>query len=225
MIRGMSPHDVRVVEIQVRLVAEEAMPVVRLGLRVPGPVGTLGVAEDDPRPRVALRGVTPDVVVALGRAGRGAPRRLEPGVGVGGVIENQLGDDPQVTPVRLAHEGAELRPRAVLRVDVAVVGDVVAVVAPRGGVERQQPQCVDAEVLDVVELARQAGEVAAAVVVAVEEGADVHLVDDRILEPQGIAIHGLSASRDHAPASFILRVASILGVASASPRRAAAAAG
>jgi hypothetical protein len=35
--------------------------------------------------------------------------------------------------------------RAVARVDAAVVGDVVAVVAERRGVHRQQPQAVDAE--------------------------------------------------------------------------------
>ena len=37
----------RVVEVEVRLVAEEAVPVVGLRLRVPGPVGPLGVGEDD----------------------------------------------------------------------------------------------------------------------------------------------------------------------------------
>ena len=44
--------------------------------------------------------------------------------------------------------------RAVGRVDLGVVGDVVAVVAQRRGIERQQPERGDAEVLQVVELAR-----------------------------------------------------------------------
>ena len=46
-------HDVehgvlhtRVVEIQIRLVAEEAVPVERTGLGVPGPVAGLGVMKD-----------------------------------------------------------------------------------------------------------------------------------------------------------------------------------
>ena len=42
-------QDLRVVEVQVRLVGIEAVPVVLLGYRVPGPVGLLGVDEDDPR--------------------------------------------------------------------------------------------------------------------------------------------------------------------------------
>ena len=192
------PQHVRVVEVQIRLVAEEAVPVVRLRLRVPGPVGRLGVAEDDAGTGIALRGIAPDVVVPLDRAGRGATRGLEPGMRVGGVIEDQLGDDPQVAPMRLAHEGAELGARSVGGVDVAVVGDVVTIIAPGRGVERQQPHGVDAQILDVLELARETGEISAAVIVAVEECAHMHFVDDGVLEPQRIPARALSALRLHA---------------------------
>ena len=61
--------------------------------------------------------------------------------------------------------------RAVVGMDVGVVGDVVAVVAQRRGIERQQPERGDAEVLQVVELLGQAAEVADAVAVAVVERA------------------------------------------------------
>ena len=88
--------------------------------------------------------------------------------------------------VRLGDEPLEVVQRAVARMDVLVVGDVVAVVAQRRRVERQQPERVDAELLQVVELLGQAGEVADAVVVAVEEGADVRLVDDGVLVPERI---------------------------------------
>ena len=85
--------------------------------------------------------------------------------------------------MRRPHEAAEVAQRAVGRIDAAVVGDVVAVVAQRGGVERQDPDRIDAELLHVVELLHQPGEVADAVVVAVEEGFDVQLIDDRVLVP------------------------------------------
>ena len=42
-------HDLRIVVVQVRLMGEEAVPVVLFGDRVPGPVGGLGVGEDDAR--------------------------------------------------------------------------------------------------------------------------------------------------------------------------------
>ena len=67
--------------------------------------------------------------------------------------------------MRLAHEMLEIAARSIERVDIPVVGDVVAVVAQRRRVERQQPDRVDAEVLDVVELVGQPAEVADAVVV------------------------------------------------------------
>jgi hypothetical protein len=74
--------------------------------------------------------------------------------------------------------------------DSAVVGDVVAVVAARAGVERQQPQGIDAQRSNVVESLDQTGEVADAVVVRVEEGLEVQLVDDRVLVPERVVAEG-----------------------------------
>ena len=56
-----------------------------------------------------------------------------------------------------------------LGVDGEEVADVVAAVAHGRGVEGQQPQAVDTEPLEVVELGPQPGQVADAVVVGVEE--------------------------------------------------------
>ena len=133
---------------------------------------------------ILLVGVGPDVEVARGRAGLGLPRALEPRMLVGGVVDHQLGDDAHAALVRGGDEVLHVGHRAVLGMDVAVVGDVVAVVAPRRGIERQQPDRVDAEIGDVVELGDQAGEVADAVVVGIEERLHVQLVDDRVLVPE-----------------------------------------
>ncbi len=70
----------------------------------------------------------------------------------------------------------------------AVVGDVVAVVAAGRGIERQQPQRGDAEVLQIAELFGQAGEIADPVIVAVGKGLDVELIDDGVLVPQLVAV-------------------------------------
>ena len=75
---------------------------------------------------------------------------------------------------------------AVVGVDREEVGDVVAAVAERRLVHRQEPDAVDAEPLEVVELLDQPAEVAGAVVVPVEEPADVDLVEDRGLEPERV---------------------------------------
>ncbi len=121
--------DARIVEVEIRLVREEAMPVIGLGFGVPGPVRFLGVGEDDARLRKARVGVAPDIPVARARVRRAAARAPEPGMLVGGVIDDQLGDDTQAAPLRLGDEAAEVLHRAERRIDRTVVGDVVAVVA------------------------------------------------------------------------------------------------
>ena len=105
---------------------------------------------------------------------------------VRGVIDHQLGDHAQIAAMRLANEGPEIAHPPVGRIDVLVVGDVVAVVAQRRGIERQQPQRGDAKILQIVELARQSLEIADAVVVRVEERLDVELIDDRVLVPERV---------------------------------------
>ena len=60
----------RIVEVQIRLMREEAMPVVRLGRLVPRPVRFFGIGEDDARFLVSLVVVGPHVHVALRRTRR-----------------------------------------------------------------------------------------------------------------------------------------------------------
>ncbi len=55
----------RVVEIEIRLMGEEAMPVVSVCGFIPGPVGLLGVCKDDARVLVFLVGIGPHIHVAL----------------------------------------------------------------------------------------------------------------------------------------------------------------
>ena len=176
-----------VVVVQVRLVREEAVPVVLPGHRVPRPVRRLGVDEDDPRVEVALVGVRPDVPVALRRV-RARARLLEPRVLVRGVVHDQVRDHAHPALVGRLDERPEVVHRPVVLVDHEEVGDVVAAVPQRRDVHRQQPDAVDPEPLEVVELLDQPPEVARAVVVAVEEAADVDLVEDRALEPQRVRL-------------------------------------
>jgi hypothetical protein len=106
----------------------------------------------------------------------------------GGVVYDQVGDHPHSTLVCCLDEGPEVLDVAIVGVDRLVVGDVVAAVAQRARVHRQQPDAVDPEPLEVVELLDQAAEVAGAVVVAVEEPAQVNLIEDGGLEPERVRL-------------------------------------
>ena len=180
------PEHLRVLEVEVRLVAEEPVPVVLLRLRIPGPVRLLGVGEDDAGVPVLLVGVAPDVERALRRAGRRAARALEPGVLVGGVVHHELDEHADPARVRRRDQLAEVLHRPVVGVDAPVVGDVVAVVLERRREERQEPQAGDAEVLEVVELLHEPAQIADAVAVRVVERLHVRLVDDGVLVPERI---------------------------------------
>ena len=104
------------------------------------------------------------------------------------MVHDEVGDHADAALVGGLDERADVVDRPVVGVDVVEVGDVVAAVAQRRRVHRQQPDAVDAEPLQVVELLGQAAEVARAVAVAVEEAAQVDLVEDRGLEPQRVGL-------------------------------------
>ena len=78
----------------------------------------------------------------------------------------------------------EVVERAVVGMDRTVVGDVVAVVAQRRREERHQPDGVDAQVLQIIELLRQPAKIADAVAIAVVQRAHVHLINDRVFVPE-----------------------------------------
>src|SRR5205814_4051627 len=96
----------------------------------PSTVRLLRVGEDDARLLVSVRRVAPDVPVALQRVGRGAGL-LEPGVLVGGVVDDKVCDDAYAARVCGFEESAELFERAVVGQYLVVVCDVVAAVAQR----------------------------------------------------------------------------------------------
>ena len=89
--------------------------------------------------------------------------------------------------MRLAQEDLEITERAVRGMYVGIVRDIVAIVLPRRRTEWKNPNRRNAEVLDVVELLRQTGKVAHPVIHRVVERPDVHLIDDRVFEPEGVA--------------------------------------
>ena len=179
----------RVVEIQVGLMGEEAMPVVLARDGVEGPVRFLGVDEDDARAGVLLVAVAPDVVVPLRRMFRRPPGPLKPWMLIRCVVDDELGQHADAPPVRLIDEAAEIVERSVDRVDRCVVRNVIPIVFERRRIERKQPQARNAEVFEVRQLLRQAGDIADAVAIAVVEGTYVYFVDECVFVPKGVRVH------------------------------------
>ena len=121
-----------------------------------------GIEKNDAGAAVLGIGVAPHVPVAARIIPRTA-RLLKPRMLIGGVIQHHLDDHPDAALVRRVQKSLEIFQSAVDGVDGGVIGNVVAVVAQRRGKKRHQPDGVDAEVLEVVELLREALEVTDAV--------------------------------------------------------------
>src|SRR6266487_4582892 len=107
----------------------------------------------------------------------------EPRVLDRGVTGDHVEQDAEAALVRRGDELVEVLERAELGVDRGVVRDVVAEVGERGGIDRREPEGVDAEPDQVVEPLDDPAQIADAVAVRVLERARVDLVDDRVLPP------------------------------------------
>ena len=105
---------------------------------------------------------------------------------VGGMVDDQFGDDAQAALLRLDDEALEVLHCTEVGMHRAVIGDVVTVIATGRRIKRHQPQRRDAQFLQIIELLGEADEIADSVLVAVRERLDVKLVDDRVLVPQRI---------------------------------------
>ena len=138
--------------IQVRLVRKEPVPVIGPRHGVPGPVRGLHILEDDPRLLVLVGRAAPDVEPSPPAVGRRPPRALKPLVLIRGVVQDQFSDDSQPAPMRLPQEDLEVPQRAILGVNLAIVGDVIPVILERGRVKRQQPHRRHPQVFQVVQL-------------------------------------------------------------------------
>ena len=158
------------------------MPVVLAAHWVKGPVGILGIDENDACFRIERGVIIPHVVIAVG-AVRILPRLLEPGVRVGGVVNNNVGDDADTTLVSVVDEFHKIINGAELRQNLAEITDVIAAVTQRGIVERWQPDEVDTQPLKVIKFFRYPLERTGTGALGVIESAGQHFVKDRILVP------------------------------------------
>ena len=108
------------------------------------------------------------------------------------VVGDEVDNDPQTQGVSIADKLIDVSERAELRVHVAIVADVIARVRLRRGVERVQPDRVDAQVAKIRQPGPDAGQVPDPIAVRVREATDIDLVDHRVPPPRGARPGGRS---------------------------------
>ena len=133
-----------------------------------------------------LVGIAPYVEVALRRIRGSLTRRLEPWMLIGCVIHDELDHHLQVAVVSGLKKCPKIVDRAIHRVNVQVIGYVIAVILERRGEKRQQPQASDAQILQIIQFLQQSRKIADSIRIAVLERADMQFIDDGILVPQRI---------------------------------------
>ena len=102
---------------------------------------------------------------------------------VGGVVDDQVDDDPHAPLARLQGQLGEVTQVTDPRVDAVVVGHVVTVVAPRRRMDRIEPQTCHTQPGQVIQAADQTRQIAASVTVGVREQVHLDAVDHRFLVP------------------------------------------
>ena len=134
-------------------------------------------------------------------------------MGVRRVVHDQVGDDPDPPAMSLLEQLDEVVHRAELGQHRTEIPDVVPAVAQRRVVERRQPQAIDAQPRQVVELLDQAAKITDAVVVGVVECSNQHLIEHRFLEPVVVDAQRLRMSEVVGLRFDQMAVGSVLGVA------------
>ena len=105
---------------------------------------------------------------------------------VAAVVGHEIDQHPHAVVVSAGDECVGLLERAEVRVDIAIVADVVPAVGHRGRIPRTYPDRVDAELGEIGQPVDDAEDVPSAIAVVIGERSRVDLVNDCAAPPIGI---------------------------------------
>ena len=179
-----------IVPVQVRLLDGKLVEIILPHLGHPGP-GRAAKSGLHLVGRRTLHAVTPDVIVVVGVVAV-LFCLLEPAVLVRGMVQHQVHDDTDVVFFGFDNKGIHVGQCAEHGVNIAVVGNIVAVVVLRAAVDGAKPDGVNAQGLQIVQPPDDTGQVADAIAVAVLKAAGVDLVDHSVFPPGLRVCHSFS---------------------------------
>ena len=120
---------------------------------------------------------------------------------VAAVIGHEIDQHPQAVVVGAGNEHVRLLERAKVRMDIAVIADVITAVGHRGRIPRADPDRVDAEAGEIGQPIDDAEDVPSAIAVVIGERPRVDLINDCAAPP--ISITGMSHARILGPADRV----------------------
>ncbi|ENN87987.1 hypothetical protein RHSP_50349 [Rhizobium freirei PRF 81] len=173
------------VKIQVRLRGQEVVLVILPAHAVPFPARPAEDRQPVVRRRAVRLRICPDVPIRL-RIVTACPALHEPGMPIRGVRNDLIDDDLEPQLVRCRHHLAEIGKRAENRIDIAIIGDVIAHIGHRRSEERRQPDRIDSERGNVRQASGNPLYVAEPVGIRVLKRPRVDLIDYRPAPPIGL---------------------------------------
>src|SRR4030095_4056952 len=111
---------------------------------------------------------------------------LKPCVPIRSVIDDKLDDDAQIPIVGRCKELFEIVKRAVARMYIFIIGDVVSIIAQRRWEKGEKPETGDTQILEIVQFLDKAWKVSDSIAITIEERLHVRFVDDRVFVPEWI---------------------------------------
>ena len=173
--------DKRIVHVEIRLLDGKQVQIIFLPQIVPLPCLALKMTVPVVRQfSVRLCG-PPDIIIGIRLDA--PPGFLEPFMLVARMINDQIHDKLHPALVKTLQNGPKRFHAAVFRCNVHVIRNIIAAVRAGRRIERREPDAVNAELLQIVELLQYPPQIADPVAVSVAEAPGPDLIKNHVLKP------------------------------------------
>ena len=126
--------------------------------------------------------IAPNVPIAMCRSTR--RRRIEePFVLRGSVVEHKIHNDADIMLPGIVRQMLEVVQRAIHRIDVFVIRDVITEVDLGRGIARCDPNGIDPKIFQIIQMGVDALEIANAIIVTIGKAARINFIEDHMLPP------------------------------------------
>ena len=112
-----------------------------------------------------------------------APRPFEPRMLIGGVVGDKVQDELEVALVGLVEQGVQILKGSEERMDIGVIGNVIAKIGHRRRIDGREPESVNTEPAQIIQFVGDSGEIPYPIAIAIEKTPRVDLINHPRLPP------------------------------------------
>ena len=123
---------------------------------------------------------------------------------IGGMVDNQLGNNFQTTLMRFIEKCSKVVDRTVIGIDIHIIGNIIPIVSQRRRIKRQQPDRRNTKTFKIGQLLAKSLKITNTVIVAVKKCFDMSFINDGILVPLRLRLAGCTCFRHKIPIKIIM---------------------